>query len=91
MQIVETEVKVMNRAGLHTRPAAGLVKMCAKYRSEIILSREGFAINAKSIIGVMTLAAEQGCILNLRVEGDDADAVVEAIKEYFDSGFGEPI
>jgi phosphocarrier protein len=91
MNIIETEVKVINRAGLHTRPAAGLVKMCSKYRAEIVLSRDGFAINAKSIIGVMTLAAEQGCILQLRAEGDDAEQVVTVLKDYFESGFGEPI
>ncbi|MDX9790729.1 MAG: HPr family phosphocarrier protein [Candidatus Kapaibacterium sp.] len=88
--MIETVVTVKNRAGLHTRPAAGLVKMCAKFRSEIFLSRDGFEINSKSIIGVMTLAAEQGCNLELRVEGDDAEDAVKAISEYFEDGFGEP-
>lgn len=91
MNIVETEVKVVNRAGLHTRPAAGLVKLCSKFRSEIFLSRDGFEINSKSIIGVMTLAAEQGCVLQVKVEGEDADEAAIALKEYFESGFGEPI
>lgn len=90
MTKIETEITVVNRAGLHTRPAAGLVKLCSKFNSEIYISREGFSINAKSIIGVMTLAAEQGCKLELIVEGDDAEAAVNEIKEYFASGFGEP-
>ncbi len=91
MALVETEVVIMNRAGLHTRPAAGLVKMCSKFKSEIYLSRDGFEINAKSIIGVMTLAAEQGCSLSLRVEGDDAEDAAILIAQYFADKFGEPV
>ena len=86
----ETILKVKNRAGLHTRPAANLVKLASKFKSEIELERDGFRINAKSIIGVMTLAAEQDCELTLYVEGIDEDAAVKEIKELFDSGFGEP-
>jgi phosphocarrier protein HPr len=89
MILVETEVVIVNRAGLHTRPAAGLVKMCSKFKSEIYLSRDGFEINAKSIIGVMTLAAEQGCSLKLRAEGDDAEDAVKTITQYFADKFGE--
>ncbi|MBX3042147.1 MAG: HPr family phosphocarrier protein [Candidatus Kapabacteria bacterium] len=91
MPLLETEVTIKNRAGLHTRPAAGLVKMCSKFKSEIFLSRDGFEINAKSIIGVMTLAAEQGCSLQLRADGDDAEDAINSLREYFESGFGEPI
>ena len=91
MTIVEAEVTIINRAGLHTRPAAGLVKMCSKFKSEIYLSRDGFEINAKSIIGVMTLAAEQGCKLQLRAEGEDAEELINNLVEYFANGFGEPV
>lgn len=91
MQTAEIEVVVKNRAGLHTRPAAGLVKLAAKYKSEIYIMRDGFAINGKSIIGVMTLAAEQGSVLTVRAEGDDAQEAVKTIAEYFDDGFGEVI
>ncbi len=87
--MIETEVEVKNRAGLHTRPAASLVKLAAKFKSEIYLIRDGFAINAKSIIGVMTLAAEQGCVLNLKVEGDDESVASDELKDYFETGFGE--
>lgn len=82
-------MQVRNRAGLHTRPAALLVKLTARFKSEIYLVKDGFAINAKSIIGVMTLAAEQGCRLTLRVEGSDAEEAVNAVAEFFDTGFGE--
>ena len=87
--MIEEEVKVVNRAGIHTRPAASLVKLAARFRSEIFLIRDGFAINAKSIIGVMTLAAEQGASLTLRVEGEDEEAAVSEISGLFASGFGE--
>ncbi len=89
MEVFERDVEVKNRAGLHTRPAAGLVKLAAKFKSEIFLVRDGFMINGKSIIGVMTLAAEQGCQLTLRAEGPDAEAAVNELVGYFDSGFGE--
>lgn len=89
MKEIEKDVVVKNRAGLHTRPAAGLVKLAAKYKSEILLIRDGFTINAKSIIGVMTLAAEQGCILTVRCEGDDCESAFDEIALYFENGFGE--
>ncbi|MES2766495.1 MAG: HPr family phosphocarrier protein [Bacteroidota bacterium] len=87
--MVEKIVTIKNRAGLHTRPAAGLVKLAAQFRSEIFLERDGFAINAKSIIGVMTLAAEQGSKLTLQAKGIDEEDAVKKIGEYFESGFGE--
>ena len=87
--MVEKKVKVVNRAGLHTRPAATLVKLAAKFKSEIELERDGYSINAKSVIGVMTLAAEQGSELTLRVEGEDEEEAAEEISALFESGFGE--
>ena len=87
--MIEENVTVKNRAGLHTRPAAALVKLTSKFKSDIYLVRDGFSINAKSIIGVMTLAAEQGCELVLQVDGEDETSASKELKEYFDSGFGE--
>lgn len=83
------EITVKNRAGLHTRPAATLVKLAAKYKSDVTLIRDGFPINAKSIIGVMTLAAERGCTLQLKVDGEDEKEASEKICKLFDEGFGE--
>lgn len=87
--MIECTVIVKNRAGLHTRPAAMLVKLAAKYKSDIYLERDGMNINAKSIIGVMTLAAEQGAKLHLRVTGADEDTAQSEIIEFFNNGFGE--
>jgi len=90
MEEFEREVEIRNRAGLHTRPAAMLVKLSSKYDSEIYLIKDGFTINAKSIIGVMTLAAEFGSKLIIRAEGFDAKDAVESMAHLFDDGFGEP-
>ncbi|MBI3788230.1 MAG: HPr family phosphocarrier protein [Ignavibacteriales bacterium] len=88
--MIEKEVTIKNRAGLHTRPAAALVKLAAKYKSDFFIDKDGFEINAKSIIGVMTLAADQGSKLLLRFTGEDEEEACKAIAELFESGFGEP-
>lgn len=87
--MIETTVRVVNRAGLHTRPAALLVKIASTFTSDIYLERDGFQINAKSIIGVMTLAAEHGSELGLSAEGEDEQKAADAISALFASGFDE--
>lgn len=87
--MVQATLRILNRAGLHTRPAAMLVKEASQFTSDIYLERDGFSINAKSIIGVMTLAAEQGSTLGLTVEGPDEAAAAARIEELFQTGFGE--
>jgi len=87
--MIEKEVKVKNRAGIHTRPAASIVKLAARFKSDVYLLRDGFSINAKSIIGVMSLAAEQNTKLLLRVDGEDQDQASQSIYDFFESGFGE--
>jgi phosphocarrier protein len=89
--MIELEVKVVNRAGVHTRPAATLVKLTSKYKSEVFIEKDGMRINGKSIIGVMTLAAEVGSSLLFQIDGTDEMEMATEIKELFESGFGEPI
>ncbi|MDB5032815.1 MAG: Phosphotransferase system, phosphocarrier protein HPr [Chlorobi bacterium] len=87
--MIVTTVRIRNRAGLHTRPAATIVKKASKYKSDFAIVKDGFRINGKSIIGVMTLAAEQGSELTLEFNGtDEADAAAD-IGEYFERGFDE--
>ena len=74
---------------LHTRPAATIVKIAAKFNSEFFIHKDGMHINGKSIIGVMTLAAEKGSSLTLTFEGEDEDEACGAIVEYFERGFDE--
>lgn len=88
--MIEREVTIRNRAGLHTRPAAAIVKTAARFGSEFTICRDEMEINGKSIIGVMTLAAEQGSTLLLRFEGADEEAAAEAVVALFERGFDEP-
>jgi phosphocarrier protein len=89
--MIEREVTIRNRAGLHTRPAAAIVKLAAKFKSEFFIEKDNFRINGKSIIGVMTLAAEQGSTLLVFFDGPDEEAAYAAMAELFESGFGEPV
>jgi phosphocarrier protein len=87
--MTEVTVTVKNRAGMHTRPAAELVKTAAKFRSDFTIYKDGMEINGKSIIGVMTLAAEQGSQLTLRFDGPDEEEAKNAVVQLFERGFGE--
>lgn len=89
--MIEREVTVRNRAGLHTRPASMLVRTASQFDSEIYLRRDKYEINGKSVIGVMTLAAEQGATLTLLVEGEDEEEAAEAVADLFADGFGEEL
>jgi phosphocarrier protein HPr len=89
--MIERELTIRNRAGLHTRPAASIVKLAAKYQSDFFIEKDSFQINGKSIIGVMTLAAEQGSKLLVRFDGPDEEEAYRAMSELFNNGFGEPI
>ncbi len=80
---------VLNQAGLHTRPASMIVREAARYTADFYIEKDGYQINGKSIIGVMTLAAEQGAQLKLTFDGTDENAAADAIVEIFNSGFGE--
>jgi phosphocarrier protein len=87
--VIEKEVVIRNRSGLHTRPAATLVKTAARFKAEFFIYKDGMEINGKSIIGVMTLAAEQGAVLLLRFEGPDESEAAEAVLGLFERGFDE--
>lgn len=87
--MVQQEVVVKNRLGLHTRPAASLVKLAAKFKSDFYLERDGYRVNGKSIIGVMTLAAEEGASILLLFEGEDEVAALAALVDFFNRGFDE--
>ncbi len=87
--MTERKVTVTNRAGIHTRPASMIVREAAKFKSDFFIEKDGYEINGKSIIGVMTLAAEQGAELNLLFEGDDEAEASDAIAALFEQGFGE--
>jgi phosphocarrier protein len=87
--MVERTVQILNKNGLHARPAAEIVKLAAKYRSEITISRDGTEVNGKSIMGVMMLAAECGASIVLRANGEDAEQAIDAIATLIANKFGE--
>jgi phosphocarrier protein HPr len=87
--MIERTVTIKNKAGLHTRPAAAIVKTAARFQSEFFIQKDVFEINGKSIIGVMTLAAEQGSELRLKFDGPDEEQAADAITALFERGFDE--
>ena len=86
---VQRTVQIVNRQGLHARPAAEIVKLAAKYKSDITLARDDLEVNGKSIMGVMMLAAEYGSTLHLKAAGEDAEQAVGALAELIANKFGE--
>ena len=88
-QKIEKEITIINRLGLHARPAAMFVRIATRYRSEVWVEKEGEQINGKSIMGLMMLAAGQGSKLTIRCEGADADKVMEELEELIQQKFNE--
>ena len=89
MTVVKKEITVVNRLGLHARPAAQIVQKASQFKSEIKLSKDGLEVNAKSIMGVMMLAAEMGSTLVIIAEGPDEAAAADAVAQVFAGKFGE--
>ncbi len=86
---MERAVQIVNKNGLHARPAAEIVKTAAKFKSDITMVRDDLEVNGKSIMGVMMLAAEYGSTLLVRASGPDAGEAVDAIAELIARKFGE--
>ena len=87
--MAERSVQIVNRNGLHARPAAEIVKAAAKFQSDITIIRDDIEVNGKSIMGVMMLAAEYGSTLKLKADGPDAEQAVNAIADVIAKKFGE--
>ena len=87
--MVERSVTIVNKLGIHARPAAEIVKTASKFGSNITIVRDDLEVNGKSIMGVMMLAAEQGSTIDIKAEGADADAALDALEAVIADGFGE--
>jgi phosphocarrier protein len=85
----EREARIVNKLGIHARPAAEIVKAAGKFKSNIIIVRDDLEVNAKSIMGVMMLAAEFGATITLRAIGEDAEAALDALCAVIANKFGE--
>jgi phosphocarrier protein HPr len=88
-QKLEKDIPIINRLGLHARPAAMFVRIASRYRCEVWVSKEGEEVNGKSIMGLMMLAAGQGSSLHIRCEGADADKAMEELEELIKAKFNE--
>ena len=86
--ITET-VTIVNKLGLHARAASKLVNCASQFESEVFITRKGNRVDAKSIMGVMMLAASKGAELELEVEGNDEQACRDALLELIGDRFGE--
>ena len=80
-------VKVLNESGLHARPASKLVKTASGFQSDFFIKMYGYKVNGKSILGVMTLAAEYGAEMELIVDGPDENEAMKAISKLFENKF----
>jgi len=83
------DMVVVNSLGLHARPAAALVQTVLAYKSDVRVSLNGQQVNAKSIMGLLTLAAAQGSTLRVTCSGEDAQDALDAVRALIESGFGE--
>jgi phosphocarrier protein len=87
--VIERATTICNDLGLHARPAAQLVRLASGFASEVWLERDGQSVNAKSIMGVMMLAAEQGARVTVRAHGPDEAEALAALVALIERGFGE--
>lgn len=87
--MIRKTIVIENKLGMHARPATMIVKAATKYRSDFKIRKDDMEINGKSIMGVMTLAAEYKSELELIADGVDEEYLIEEIAELFSSKFGE--
>ena len=85
----QTEVEIVNKLGLHARASAKLTQLASGFQSEIWLTRNGRRVNAKSIMGVMMLAAGKGATIGVETNGSDADTALQALLKLIGDKFGE--
>ena len=86
---VTEEIVVVNTLGLHARPAAAMVNTVLPFKSDVHINVNGHQVNAKSIMGLLTLAAAQGTVMTVTCKGEDAEEAIEAVRKLVESGFGE--
>ena len=87
--MIEKKIQVINRLGIHARPAAMVVQVASKFKSEIRLVKDEYEVKAKSIMSVMMLAAEKGSFIIIKSWGEDEAVSVEEIVKLFEEKFGE--
>jgi phosphocarrier protein HPr len=87
--VIQKDFTLLNRLGLHIRPAAQFTKIAARYKADVFLIRDGMRVNAKSIMGVMMLAAGQGTTLTMECIGEDEQALCDELIKLIEAKFNE--
>jgi phosphocarrier protein len=87
----QRDVEVVNKLGLHARPSARLTQLASSFKSQVFMSRNGRRVNAKSIMGVMMLAAAKGSTITLETDGEDEVEAIDTLADLITSGFGEEL
>lgn len=87
--MISREFSISNKLGLHARPSAQLTQVASRFKAEVHIAKGGWRVNAKSIMGVMMLAAGQGSVVVVDADGPDEDQAIEAVGALIRSGFGE--
>ncbi len=87
--MIKKSFTIKNKTGLHARPAAMLVKTTGKFKSDIFISKDGLEVNGKSIMGVMTLAAESGSVIDVTMDGPDEKELLDALEKLIKNDFFE--
>ncbi len=87
--MIECDLTIENQLGLHARPAALFVQTTNRFKSKIQVIKDDYTVDGKSIMGLLTLAAAQGTILKVIVDGDDESHMVDSLRKLFSSKFGE--
>ncbi|MGL4982321.1 MAG: HPr family phosphocarrier protein [Treponemataceae bacterium] len=87
--MLEKKVTVQNRAGVHARPAAMIAQLSNKFKSEVMIEKGDYCINAKSVMGVITMAAGYNTELSVRTEGEDEQEALDALISLFEKKFDE--
>lgn len=85
---VERRVRILNPEGLHARPSGAVVSLASEFESELSIRCGGREVDGRSILGLITLGATCGTVLELRATGPDAEAMIEALARLFQDGFG---
>lgn len=89
MVVIKKEIKIINRLGIHARPAAMIAQTAGEFTCDVKICKDGVEVNAKSIMGVMMLAAEYGSSIALELDGVDEVQAAEAISALFETKFNE--
>ena len=87
--MISRSFTIRNKLGLHARPSAQITQTASRFQCEVFIAKDGRRVNAKSIMGVMMLAAGPGSVVTVDVEGSDAEPALQAIGELIEGGFGE--